>query len=108
MSRPPTAAVLSSSRSTPVPPGMEPQVASVSLTPPTLVGPGGKAEVVRLLKKRAGHGCVAVVGDGVTDMEARPPADVFIGFGGNVVRDPVRAGADWFVSSFDDLIHALA
>jgi phosphoserine phosphatase len=26
-----------------------------------------------------------MIGDGNTDMEARPPADLFIGFGGNQV-----------------------
>lgn len=48
-----------------------------------------------------------MVGDGVTDMEARPPADLFIGFGGNVVRREVERGADWFVTSTHELLHAL-
>ena len=38
-------------------------------------------------------------GDGATDMEARPPADIFVGFGGNVIREKVKGGADWFVTS---------
>ena len=45
-----------------------------------------------------------MVGDGATDMDARPPADLFIGFGGIVVRDSVKAGADWFVTDFEDMI----
>lgn len=48
---------------------------------------------------------VAMVGDGVTDMEAQ--ADFFVGFGGVVCRPKVRDGADWFVSSFAPLMDAL-
>jgi phosphoserine phosphatase len=48
-----------------------------------------------------------MIGDGVTDMEAKPTAAAFIGFGGNVVREKVKAGADWFVTDFNDLIQAL-
>ena len=33
--------------------------------------------------------------------------DTFIGFGGNVVREKVREGAPWFVSSFRELIQEL-
>jgi phosphoserine phosphatase len=48
-----------------------------------------------------------MVGDGATDLEARPPADGFIGYGGIVVREKVKAGADWFVTDFAELITAL-
>ena len=67
-----------------------------------------------------------MVGDGATDMEASPPAvslppphspqppnplpplqDLFIGFGGNVVREKVKEGAPWFVFTFQDLIAEL-
>jgi len=48
-----------------------------------------------------------MVGDGATDMQARPPADAFIGYGGIVVREPVRRGADWFVTHFDELLREL-
>lgn len=30
--------------------------------------------------------------------------DTFIGFGGNVVRDKVKAGAPWFIYDIHDLI----
>eukprot|EP01035_Chromulina_nebulosa_P024623 gene24623-32066_t len=43
---------------------------------------------------------VVMIGDGVTDMQAKPPAALFIGFGGVVVREKVRDGADWFISDF--------
>jgi phosphoserine phosphatase len=69
---------------------------------------GGKAEVVHAVKARPGHGVVAMIGDGATDMEARPPADVFVGFGGNAIRAAVRDGADWFVTDFDELTAALS
>ncbi len=68
---------------------------------------GGKAAVLARLKALAGHTPLIMVGDGATDLEARPPADAFIGYGGIVVREPVKAGADWFVTDFADLIAAL-
>jgi hypothetical protein len=45
-----------------------------------------------------------VAGDGATDMQARPPADAFIGYGGIVIRKAVQEGADWFVTDFAELI----
>ena len=67
---------------------------------------GGKPEVVRGLKAR-GYAPIVMIGDGVTDMQARPPADAFIGYGGVVERAPVRDGADLFVKDFQVLIDAL-
>jgi phosphoserine phosphatase len=49
-----------------------------------------------------------MVGDGATDMQAKPPADAFIGYGGIAVRPAVAAGADWFVRSFDEVLEELA
>jgi phosphoserine phosphatase len=42
-------------------------------------------------------------------MQARRPggADLFICYGGVVARPAVVAGADWFVTSFKDLIETL-
>ena len=37
---------------------------------------------------------VMIVGDGITDLEARPPADAFIAFAGVIARDIVTAAAD--------------
>ena len=65
---------------------------------------GGKAEVVRALVAAHGYAPVVVVGDGVTDMQARPPADVFIGYGGVVAREAVVRGSDWFVRDFADVL----
>ncbi len=67
---------------------------------------GGKAVALTALKAR-GLAPLVMVGDGATDLEARPPADCFIGFGGVVVRPTVRAGADWFVTAFAQLTAVL-
>lgn len=48
-----------------------------------------------------------MVGDGATDLAAAPPANAFIGFGGNIVREPIAKEADWFVTSFYTLIEEL-
>lgn len=48
--------------------------------------------------------------DGITDLEAVQStggADLFIGYGGVVVRPAVEAGADWFVHSHQELLAAL-
>ena len=68
---------------------------------------GGKAKALAQLKTRFGYQPLIMVGDGVTDLEARPPADAFIGFGGVVQRPKVVAGADWFVTDFSELNDAL-
>lgn len=69
---------------------------------------GGKAKVAQLLKDTRGYGRLVFVGDGVTDMEACPPADAFIGFGGHVIREKVKAGAKWFVLDLLELSHELS
>ncbi|KAI1292176.1 Phosphoserine phosphatase [Halotydeus destructor] len=67
----------------------------------------GKAQVVGYLKRECGYRKVVMIGDGATDAAAKPPADSFIGFGGNQVREKVKKDADWFVLSFYDLIEEL-
>ena len=67
-------------------------------------------QVVADLKAQRGYKTVVMIGDGATDMEARDiegGADAFIGFGGIAVREKVKAGADWFVLSFQDMIDVL-
>lgn len=68
---------------------------------------GGKAIVARIIKKERGVKTLVMVGDGATDMEAVPPADAFIGYGGNVIRESVKEKAAWFVTDFKELIQAL-
>ncbi|RWS07699.1 phosphoserine phosphatase-like protein [Dinothrombium tinctorium] len=67
----------------------------------------GKARVIAFLKQQEGFRRVVMVGDGATDLEAFPPADAFIGFGGNQIRNKVKDEAKWFVLSFYDLIEEL-
>lgn len=62
-----------------------------------LARPGGKELVVRDVRARS-HGRAAFVGDGVTDLEAKPAVDLFVGFGGVHTRPRVRDNADVFVS----------
>ena len=68
---------------------------------------GGKAVVVGKLKEKFNYNPLFMIGDGATDMEARPPADAFIGFGGVIVREKVKQGADWFVTDMQELINEL-
>lgn len=64
---------------------------------------GGKAAVCNRLKQNYRYRRLVMVGDGATDLETSPPADAFVGFGGNVRRPAVLQGAKWFVESFDEL-----
>ena len=62
-----------------------------------LTRPGGKELVVRDVRART-HGKAAFVGDGVSDLEARPAVDFFVGFGGVHTRPRVKENADAFVA----------
>jgi len=70
---------------------------------------GGKAKAIEQIKEEHGYKTLVMIGDGATDLEARRPggADLFICYGGVVARPAVVAGADWFVTSFKDLIETL-
>nr|CAB3267634.1 phosphoserine phosphatase-like [Phallusia mammillata] len=68
---------------------------------------GGKPVVVEKLKKQHGYQRLVMIGDGVTDMEACPPADAFIGFGVNVQRKAVKEKSKWFALSFQEIINVL-
>jgi len=68
---------------------------------------GGKGLVIEALKRKFGYQKLVMIGDGATDMEACPPADAFIGFGGNIVRPAVKQGAGWFASDFNELMNEL-
>nr|CAI5868189.1 unnamed protein product [Callosobruchus analis] len=68
---------------------------------------GGKAVAVQHLKDTKGYKNVVLIGDGATDLEACPPADAFIGFGGNVTRQTVKDRAKWFITDFNDIINVI-
>ncbi|HUP90406.1 MAG TPA: hypothetical protein VM100_13700, partial [Longimicrobiales bacterium] len=54
---------------------------------------GGKLEVVKSLFKNARRP-IMLVGDGATDLEAKPAVDLFVGFAGVVARQQVIEAAD--------------
>lgn len=67
---------------------------------------GGKGEAINIIRRSLGEQqnvSVTMIGDGATDLEASPPADNFIGYGGNVVRDEVRNRAQYYVTDFQQL-----
>lgn len=64
---------------------------------------GGKELAVRDIRARS-HGKAAFVGDGVSDLEAKPAVDLFIGFGGVVVRPRVKENADLYVTHLPDVL----
>ena len=68
-----------------------------------LTRPGGKELVVRDVRARS-HGKAAFIGDGVSDLEAKPAVDLFIGFGGVVVRPRVKENAHVYVTNLRDVL----
>ncbi|XP_059608896.1 phosphoserine phosphatase isoform X2 [Phlebotomus argentipes] len=69
---------------------------------------GGKAEAINKIKARTGQNeIITMIGDGATDLEASPPANYFIGYGGNVVREEVRSRSTYYVTSFSQLMQHL-
>lgn len=67
---------------------------------------GGKKEAIQIIKKslsQAENINVTMIGDGATDLEASPPANNFIGYGGNVIREEVRERAKFYVTDFHQL-----
>lgn len=67
----------------------------------------GKAEVIAELKKKHDYKRLVHVGDGMTDASACPPADAFIGYGGNQVREKVRLVSKWYVMDFREMLDEL-
>jgi phosphoserine phosphatase SerB len=63
---------------------------------------GGKPEVIREWKRAILPEAVVMVGDGVSDLEAKPEVDLFIGFGGVAARKAVQDGADAWITSMSD------
>jgi phosphoserine phosphatase len=68
---------------------------------------GGKELVVRDVRART-HGRAALVGDGVSDLEAKAAVDLFIGFGGVAVREKVKQNAEIYAMSFNEVLSALS
>lgn len=64
---------------------------------------GGKAEVLKHLRHDFSPSKLVMVGDGVSDLEAKPQADLFVGYGGYAVRERVKREADAFIRSLAEL-----
>jgi phosphoserine phosphatase len=64
---------------------------------------GGKPIVIRGLKAAFQPREIVMVGDGVSDLETKPEVDLFVGFGGTVRREKVKAGASHFITRLDEL-----
>ncbi|XP_077291634.1 phosphoserine phosphatase isoform X2 [Arctopsyche grandis] len=69
---------------------------------------GGKGVVIKKLKDLHNYHRIVMIGDGATDLEASPPADAFIGFGGNVLREEVKKKSQWYVTDLQELVDSLA
>lgn len=76
---------------------------------------GGKAEAISIIRRQHNNHVeggaddddatlITMIGDGATDLEAVPPANYFIGFGGNVVRGEVFKRAQYYVTDFEQLM----
>jgi phosphoserine phosphatase len=68
---------------------------------------GGKSEVMRRLREEFKPQRLVMVGDGVSDLEAKPEVDLFVGFGRYVVRERVKREAAVFIHSLDALVPLL-
>jgi phosphoserine phosphatase len=67
---------------------------------------GGKEIVVRDVRART-KGKAAFVGDGASDLEAKPAVDLFVGFGGVQERAVVRMKADVYVWTMGEVLSAI-
>lgn len=68
---------------------------------------GGKPQLIRALRAELEPEQIVMVGDGASDLETKGAADLFVGFGRYVVRAAVKAGADRFVGSLDEVFTLL-
>lgn len=78
--------------------GQRPDVEYMKPEKTPLIASHGKSDVIReLLKDRVGRSML--VGDGMSDLAARPVVDLVVGFGGVVIRAQVLAEAEVFIKS---------
>ncbi|WP_265595028.1 HAD-IB family phosphatase [Haloferula sp. BvORR071] len=68
---------------------------------------GGKPEVVREWKQAMRPEAVIMMGDGISDLEAKPEVDLFIGFGGVVARKAVEEGAGAWLTSMAEFANVV-
>jgi phosphoserine phosphatase len=78
--------------------GQRPDVEYMDPEETPLIESHGKADIIQeLLQNRPGR--TMLVGDGVSDLAARPVVDWVVGFGGVVTRQRVAAEADVFIKA---------
>jgi phosphoserine phosphatase len=78
--------------------GQRPDVEYMDPEETPLIESHGKTDVIReLLKGRNGQSML--VGDGMSDLAARPAINLMVGFGGVVTRQGVLNGADIFITA---------
>jgi len=65
---------------------------------------GGKPEVIARLQHELKPTQTWMVGDGVSDLEAKPMVDCFVGFGRYMARPKVKADAHRFIHALDELL----
>ena len=63
---------------------------------------GGKPEIIREWKQAILPAAVLMIGDGISDLEAKGEVDLFIGFGGVVSRPAVEKGADIWINGMSE------
>jgi phosphoserine phosphatase len=69
---------------------------------------GGKPVRITELKRELAPARIVMVGDGVSDLEAKPVVDLFVGFGRYTERAKVKAEAHAFIHSLTELPALLA
>ncbi len=70
----------------------------LSIEDDTLAASGGKIEVIKEIRSQH-KGRAMLIGDGLSDLEARDAVDLFVGFGGAVRRARVQSDADVFIAT---------
>ena len=68
---------------------------------------GGKPQRIVEIKRELAPARTVMVGDGVSDLEAKPVVDLFVGFGRYTERAKVKASAHAFIHSLDELVPLL-
>lgn len=69
---------------------------------------GGKMEVIDVDKQTLDATQTVMVGDGSSDLETHTHVDLFIGYGGFVVREKVKSEAKHFVYKLTDILELLS
>ncbi len=64
---------------------------------------GGKPDLITTFLQDKGPCQTIMMGDGVSDLETQELVDLFIGFGGVVIRDRVKKEASAFIHNFEEL-----